>query len=300
MINRARRLGYYLTESGTAMIRNKALHGFAIFVVALSLFILGFSRYLTSNVNDLISTWSKSLEVRVFLDDNISKSETDALVERFKGNPIVSDVKIVSPEEALKVLSKIAPAFDQASGVIGKNPLPPSLSVRLKAPPDLRKIHEFTRLAAKAGGVNQVIFDWAWVQKLKYYSRFVSFIGWLLFAALGVAAVFTVASITRILALSRKEEIAILNLVGATPAAIRSPFIAGGALMGFWAGALALLLLLGAHLLLRMVEPGNALLLHWVSGAFLSGADQAFIILLGVALGALGGAVSLGFTENWG
>lgn len=300
MINRARRLGYYLTESGTALVRNKALHGFAIFVVALSLFILGFSRYLTGNVNNLISTWSRNLEVRVFLDDGISKSEAMTLADRFKDNPIVSDVRVVSPDEALKVLAGIAPAFKQASGIIGKNPLPLSLSLKLKAPPDLPKIRRLTRLAAKSTGVDQVIFDWEWVEKLKNYSRFVSFIGWLLFAALGVAAVFTVASITRILALSRKEEIAILHLVGATPAAIRSPFIAGGALMGFSAGILALLLLLCVHLLLRMVEPGNALLVHWISSDFLGGADQAFIVVLGMVLGALGGAVSLGFTENWG
>jgi len=185
MINRVRRLGYYFTESGTALVRHKALHAFAIFVVALSLFILGFSRYLTGNVNNLISTWSRNLEVRVFLDDGISQSQANALADRFKDNPIVSGVKVVTPKEAMKVLAGIAPAFKQASGIIGKNPLPLSLSLKLKAPPDLPKIRRLTRQATKTSGVAQVIFDWEWVEKLKAHSRFVSFVGWLLFAALG-------------------------------------------------------------------------------------------------------------------
>ncbi len=295
-----RMLGYFVGEGCLAMVRHKALHGFAIFVVALSLFVLGFSRYLTGNVNLLISTWSNNLEVRVFLEDGLPRDRVEVLRTLFGKNPMVAKVKVVSPEMAMRTLARIAPAFGSASKLMAHNPLPTSLALRLRPPPNLEKVHRLVAMAKKEKGVSQVIFDWEWVNKLKAYSKFVSFVGWLLFAALGAAALFTVAAITRILALSRREEIGILNFVGATTAGIRGPFVAGGAIMGLLSGFIALAGLFITHLALQHAAGANALLLKWISGAFLPGTDQLLLLATGLLLGAVGGAVSIGSSEHWG
>jgi cell division transport system permease protein len=148
-------------------------------------------------------------------------------------------------------------------------------------------------------GVSQALFDWEWVERLRTYTGFASLLGWLLFSALGVAAVFTVAAITRIIALSRKEEIAILHFVGATPSSIRGPFVAGGTILGLLSGIIALFFLFVTHLALGSFS-GDALLLKWVSNSFLSSCEQVGLVGVGALLGLVGGAFSLGSVEGWG
>ena len=298
-MNLLRTLGYYLSEGLLALWRHKAMHGFALFVVDLSLFVLGFSRYLTGNVNALLTTWESSLEVRLFLDDGLSKERLDALEKKYEADPLVASVSYISPAEALRILSKFSPAFSDLGLKSGENPLPASLSLKLKAPADLGRIKELVASAEKEPGVSQALFDWEWVDKLRTYSSFVAILGWILFGALGAASVFTVSAITRILALSRREEIAILHFVGATNASIRGPFIAGGAILGFFSGLVALALLFGCHLMLHQAAGGNALFVSWISQSFLPPAEQSGMVLLGAILGAAGGAFSTGSSEHW-
>ncbi len=294
-----RTIGYFLYEGVMALWRHKALHGFAIFVVALSLYILGFSVYLTGNVNALLSSWQNNLEVRVFLADGVTQERVGQLREQALKSPLVNSVRVVTPAEALKTLAQLAPAFGSAAQDMQENPLPTSLSIRLKAPVRLGAVHKLVADLRGKKDVDQVLFDWDWVDKLKIYTRFVSLIGWLLFAALGAAAVFTVAAITRILALSRREEIAILHFVGSTPAGIRGPFLAGGAIMGFLSGLIALAGLFATHLALQRLSAGDTLLLTWLSHSFLPAVSQAALVGLGVVLGAVGGVASLGSVDHW-
>ena len=294
-----RMLGYFFGEGLVALWRHKALHGFALFVVALSLYILGLSRYLTGNVNSLLRSWEENLEVRVFLEDSLPEDRIRELSAKFAKDRCVVSVQLVTAEEALKVLAKMAPALAGASKEMGRSPLPPSLSLRLKTPLDLTAVRGLVQEASAQKGVTQVLFDWEWVEKLRTYSRFVSLVGWLLFAALGVAAVFTVAAITRILALSRREEIAILHFVGATSPTIRGPFVAGGLILGLLSSLFALLLLALTHAALNRSAGQDAVLLAWISHAFLVVRDQVLLVAAGTLLGALGGALSTGSADYW-
>ncbi len=294
-----RTLAYFILEALVAMWRHKALHGFALFVVMLSLYVLGFSRYLTANVNSLMESWEDDLEVRVFLEDGVGMDRAAELARLLGSDRAVVSARVVSPEEGLKVLASIAPAFGSLGKELGQNPLPTSLSIRLRRPVDLDHVHQLVERAGREKGVAQVLFDWDWVQRLRTYSRFVALLGWILFGALGVAAVFTVGAITRIIALSRREEIAILHFVGATGWSIRGPFFAGGTLLGLGAGVLALILLLVSHVILSHAAGQEALLLQWVSHAFLSQKDQLVLVGTGAVLGGAGGLVSLGSLEHW-
>ena len=137
-------------------------------------------------------------------------------------------MEYISPEQALNVLARLAPAFQAAGSSPGASPLPPSLSLKLKAPLDLARVRSLVARAAKEPGVAQVLFDWDWVDRLRVYSRFVGLLGWVLFGALGLAAVFTVAAICRIIALNRREEIVILHFVGATGSSISRMWLSQG------------------------------------------------------------------------
>jgi cell division transport system permease protein len=294
-----RTLLYFIQEAFLDFRRNTALYGFACFVMTLSLFVLGFSRYLTGNVNTILKTWERDLEVRVFLADEVPRDQVLALQKEMAKDPSVASVEFVSPEEALKVLERLAPAFRGTGIAQGDSPLPPSISLRLKTPLDLDRVRALVVRVGKLPGVAQVLFDWDWVDRLRSYTRFAEFLGWVLFGALGIAAVFTVAAICRIIALNRREEIAILHFVGATGASVRGPFVVGGMLMGAFAAAGALLAVVAAHLLLHRSAGSDTLLLGWVSRGFLDLGDQALLLGAGVVLGGLGGLTGLGSIERW-
>lgn len=290
---------YCIYEGVLALWRHKALHGFALFVVSLSLFVLGFSRYVTVNVNHLLAAWENELEVRVFLEGDLGSPESAELLKRLESDPRIASVKTISQEEALKILAGFAPELARMGLQGGENPLPATLSMKLKSPVDLASVKALVAEAEKFPGVDQVLFDWEWVERLKEYSRFVGLLGWILFAVLGAASVFTVAAITRILALSRREEIAILHFLGATEWSIRGPFVAGACVLGLLSGGVGLLLLAGSHGLLRQAAGENALLLSWISSGFIPVADQALVVGAGALLGAVGGLASLGPTGHW-
>ena len=221
-----RTLIYFFQEALLDLRRNKALYGFAWFVVALSLFVLGFSRYITGNVNALLRTWERDLEVRVFLEDDLDPVRLESAEQMF-GKDLVWAPWSMSPRrEALKILARLAPAFQAAGPSPGTSPLPPSLSLKLKAPLDLARVRALVASAGKEPGVAQVLFDWDWVDRLRAYSL------------CGVARVGAVrcarpgcglhrGAICRIIALNRREEIVILHFVGATGSSIRGPFMAG-------------------------------------------------------------------------
>ena len=295
-----RLVAYFFSEGLTGIWRHKALHAFALFVVTASLFVLGFSRYITRNVQEILQSWQGGLEVRLFLEEGVSPARLREIEARFSSDPAVASVRYVSPEEALAVLTRVVPDFAEAAGSLPRNPLPPSVSLRLRSPVDLERVRRLTTLAEREPGVAQVLFDWEWVERLRTYTRFVSGVGWTLFAVLGAAALFTVAAITRILALSRREEIAVLHFMGATAATVRGPFLAGGGVMGLLAGVLALLLLAGAHAFLHHAAGPGTAFLAWISLAPLPPAEQFLLALSGCILGALGGIASLGSSEHWG
>lgn len=295
-----RTLLYFLKEGAVAVFRHKTLHAFALFIVSLSLFVLAFSLYLTGNVADLIASWQQELEVRLFLADGLPPSRAEALSQRFAADPRVLSVRAVSPEEALAELARISPAFGSAAAALEENPLPPSLSLKLRPPVDLERVRRLIEEAQSLDGVEQVLFDWDWVEKLRDYNRFVRLLGGLLFAALSTAAVFTMAAVTRIIALSRKEEIAILRFVGATEGSLRGPFVAGGLLLGGLSGLLALTGLYGAHLLFTHFSRGGALFLGYLSRRYLAPSETLLVLFLGMALSALGGGLSLRLEEPRG
>lgn len=290
---------FFVQEGFLGIARHKTLSVFAIFIVSLSLYVLGFSRYLTSNINNLLTSWEGQLEVRLVMKDDIDEAGIRKAISILDKDPQVENTKIISPKEAMEFLERLSPSLRALSFKESDNPLPYSLSLTLKKPVDVNKVRVLIENSRKVPGVEEAIFDWEWMDKLKTYSRFLAFLGWLLFAALGVASLFTVTAITRILALSRKEEIAVLYSLGATPASIRGPFVMNGILIGLLSSILALILILVTHLVIRRTMGGESFILLLLSKEFLTFSDQAALVAVGTVMGGAGGFLSLGSIHDW-
>ncbi len=297
-MNFIRLLLYFLKEGISGILRYKTLHLFAIFIVSLSLFVLGFSRYITLNINSILELWEESLEVRLIIKDKTPNTKIEETLNFLRKQVFIEDTKLITPKEAMELLEKISPSIKSVPFRENENPLPYSISVRLKKPVSQELIKNFIEEVKKREEIEEVVFDWQWLEKLKKYSQFLAFLGWLLFISLGISSLFTVTAITRIIALSRKEEISILYSLGATPFAIRGPFVTGGIAVGCLSGFISILVLLFVHILIRHFV-SDLFILNLISKEFLLFSDQLMLIFVGAAMGGAGGFLSLGSVHDW-
>ena len=174
------------------------------------------------------------------------------------------------------------------------NPFPASFEVRLG--PSAADPPALAALAARVGampGVADVRYDRRWLDRLASLGRAVRWTGLLLAAILVLAAGLTVANVVRLALYARRDEVEIMELVGAPMAFIRGPFICEGVIQGGLGAVVALVLL---RVVFGLGQPRLASIAAGVFDAtgvvFLPGATMALVLLGGMAVGCLGGLVA--------
>jgi cell division transport system permease protein len=141
-------------------------------------------------------------------------------------------------------------------------------------------------------GVADVRYDRRWLARLTSAIRVVRGVGFVIVTLLALASALTVASVVRLAAAARSDEIEIMQLVGAPVAYIRGPFIAEGLVQGGLGAALAVLLLLGSFALLRArVGPALTESVGLAGMSFVPVELLVLLVLGGMTLGSLGGLI---------
>ncbi|QCO68557.2 ABC transporter permease [Luteimonas yindakuii] len=244
------------------------------------------------NVARLSGSVQQSQEISVFLAMDTSAERLQALERDIAARADVATVELRTPEQGLEELRTRGGLGDAIDGLGGldANPLPAVLVVV--------PAMDNATLAAALGALPEaelVVHDAAWRQRLDAWMRFAARVAWVLAALLGIGALLVVGNTVRLDIQSRREEIAVLQLLGATDGFIRRPFLYQGAWYGLAAGALALGLLALAGLALQ--APLAELVAGYGSGFALHGfgLPQSLAVVAGAALlGWLGAGVVTG------
>lgn len=241
------------------------------------------------NAARLGGTVERAREIGVFLKPEIAAPQAQTLAERLRARRDVAAVELRTPEQGLETLRRSG-AYADAIAVVGENPLPNLLIVRPRG--------DETALAAALAALpetDQVRRDAVWRERLDRWLAFGERAVWVLGALLGLGALLVVGNTVRLDIQNRREEIAVLHLLGATDGFVRRPFLYLGAWYGLAAGALALGVLTAAELALR--QPLKALAESYGSAFSFAGLPplQASAVLAGAAvLGWLGAGVVTG------
>ena len=150
----------------------------------------------------------------------------------------------VSKADALAHFRREFAELAAVAASFSDNPFPASVEVRLKpeAEADGRAANLVRQLAA-AAGVADVVYDSEWLGRVAGTLRTVRAAGLAMAALMALAAAVTVATVVRLGLHARRDEIEIMELVGAPLAFIRGPFVAEGFLQGGIGALVALLLL---------------------------------------------------------
>ena len=232
------------------------------------------------NVQRFAGDVQQARQISVFLKPGIAAGPAAALADALRGRADIAGVELRTPEQGLQELRE-ATGLDDALASLDGNPLPSLLVVTPRG--DEALLAQSLQALPEADVVQH---DAGWRQRLDGWLRFGTRLAWVLAALLGLGALLVVGNTVRLDIQSRRDEIGVLQLLGATDGFIRRPFLYLGGCYGLAAGALALALLVAADLALR--EPLAELARSYGSGFVLQGFGLRAAAGIVIGAGVLG------------
>ncbi len=232
------------------------------------------------NVGHFAGDVQQSREIDLFLKPDTPVARALALALELRGRDDVAGVELRTPDQGMaefRERSGLGASLDTLEG----NPLP-SLLIVVPEGDDARLVAALQALPE----TDLLQHDAAWRDRLAGWMGFGRRLAWVLAALFGLGALLVVGNTVRLDIQSRREEIGVLQLLGASDGFIRRPFVYLGAWYGLAAGALALGLLTLAALALR--EPLATLARSYGSTFALAGLDAVGAVAVVVAATAIG------------
>ncbi|MCC7418070.1 MAG: ABC transporter permease [Acidobacteria bacterium] len=289
-----RALRYSLDEALLSLWRGRRSGALSTLTIAVALFVLGAFLIVTRNLDALAAEWGRAAEMSVYLADAITPAERTAVEAMLAPGSVVEARAYVSKADGLARFKQTFTDLAASVDGLGDNPIPASFDVRLRSTQEAQAALD--GLAARlrqAPGVADVRYDRQWLDRLASSVRIVGAVGFGLGALLTLAAALTIANVVRLALFARRDEIEIMELVGAPGLFVRGPFIVEGVLQGGLGALLALLLLAALFFAIRapLLMP-LAAAINLSSIAFLSPPLGIGLVLGGMAVGCLGGLVA--------
>jgi len=286
-----RAIDYALRQGWASLRRGGGSTIFAMVAIALAMIVLGGLLLVTWNTERLLARWATSAEFSVYLKDDATSEQRGVIEALIDQSGASAGREYISKEQAMaRFRSEFAELASMAAG-IGENPFPASLEVRMQSSADRDgRADALLRRVATLPGVSDVRYDRAWLSKVGAGLDALRRAGLTLALLMAVAAAVTVAAVVRLGLHARREEIEIMQLVGASAGFIRGPFVAEGLLQGGFGALLAVLLLWGGFTLAHASWGSQlAAALEGVDPQFLPVRFCALLVAGGMAVGGAGG-----------
>lgn len=234
-----RNFSYFIGQAFTGIWRNGFMSLAAITTVAICLTVLAAVLLLAVNLQFMAAFVEDQVEVVAYFDEELDRAWHASVLDRVRAIEGVAGVTYVSREQALQRLKE---QFGEQSYLLEglddpeTNPLRDSLEI---SPRSADIAHDVAARVAAVNGIADVTHRQDVVDRLLSITGLIRSIGLALVALLSVATIFVIANTIRLTVFARRDEIAVMKLVGATDGFIRWPFLIEGCLIGLFGAALA-------------------------------------------------------------
>jgi cell division transport system permease protein len=271
-----------IREAAAAFRRAPLLTGLSAAMIGLSLFLLGLFGLVAHNVQIVLRQVEERVEVVAYLRDDAPPREVTAARAEIEAWREVRSVRYVSREQALQKARAELPEFRTVFAGLDGNPLPASFEINLQ--PGQEDADAVRAVADRVAGyafVEDVRFGSEWLDRVYLLRRVAGVATLVLGIAFATVATLIIGAAVRLAIYARRDEIAIMKLVGATDGYIRRPFLLEGIATGLLGGALALFATYGVFRLLS----DSLFELVWIPDSW---------VMAGLGAGALLGAIASG------
>ncbi len=283
---------YVAKETANNLRRNVLMSSAAVLCVAVSLALVGMALLLKQGVANATIQWRNGVDLSVYMNVDATPTQTQAIATELAGMPDVKKVYYVDQAQAYAEFKKMFADTPEFAESVSAKDLPPSFRV---VPTHAELIDQIGARFNNSAGVNRVVYGKEEVHALLSITRVLQ-IGLLFFATvLLVSASLLILNTIRMAIFSRRREVGVMKLVGATNWFIRIPFMAEGMIQGV-AGALvagAFVLSLRNVLFHLVHHSHNTFLGPLVVSTHDAIGTGIFITLVGAGVGAVGSAVAV-------
>jgi cell division transport system permease protein len=250
--------------------------------ITLTLPVLGY--VLIQNLSDLTGKAHQEAQISVFLRADLAEETISGIRHKLETHPAVRSVKFVSKEQALEQLES---SFSDATLIesLQHNPLPDAFQIE----PDSLDTVKLGQLKTQLGnldGVQEVVLDTDWLNRINSLVLLAKRILWLVAGLFGLLLITVISNTVRMQIMSQRDEIELSQLIGATAAFTRRPFLYLGWLYGLLGGLLSIAIsVLIVYIFNRSIAPLAA---AYQSDFFLNYPDLYIAITICLIAAAIG------------
>jgi len=274
---------YSIKEAFAGFSKARVSTFITIFSNFFLIFILATFVILSSNVFRIVDVLNADYDMQAYLANTLSDADIAGLKNELQQIADVQEVRYISKEDAAKEFKKMF--GDDIFDALGDNPLPASFVILIKK--DSRtKLHvqRFADDLQQKNEIDEVVLHQEALDALVKFSRISRIVLYALFVIVFLGSLFLISNTIRLIIMARRPLIDTMQLIGATNAFIRRPFIIEGVLQGLLGG-------LGAALLVFMLM--KIVALQWPGLILMPRHIYFLLILSGVFFGYVGSMIAV-------
>lgn len=309
----------FFREAYLSIRRNFVMTSVAIIQVAISLLMVGTLAIVIYDSRQVIKAIERQVEISVYLEDDISEEFLHKYENEIRSWNEIENVEYRSKEKAME---KLLESFDESSSVfeiIDPETLPASFEISFKNPQTVEdvanrfkdgKIFDLTIPEEREEEEKEKEYYWKWINDITYGKDYVGkffrvtntikIITLLIISLLFISSIILIFNTIRLSIISRKKEIEVIKLVGASNWYVRWPFIIEGTIQGIMGAliAIGLIFIINMSFLKRLENAFNNLFPLPLNFAITGTSPLQFQIFLllfitGILIGAVGSLIAL-------
>jgi len=284
---------FYTQRAIKDILENRFLNAVTIITIALSVLIVSSFGLFFVNAQELFDAWEKGVRIMVYLEPGTT--EAQRLDTRYRLQTIagIQNIRFISKAEALNLMKTRMQRQASLLDNLRENPLPDAFEVTMATESNSpEKIEFLAQRIESLPSVSDVEYGQQWIERFANFFNLFKLAGYGMGTLFFMATVFIAANTIRLVLYSRREEIHIMRLVGATDRFIKIPFYLQGVIQGFSGGLIGVGVLYAAFSAIGS-QFEQALAAEMVAIRFFSPGICVAIVACGMLTGLLGSFFSL-------
>ncbi|NOX35390.1 MAG: ABC transporter permease [Deltaproteobacteria bacterium] len=235
----------HFVKKALADIRsNRFLNLITIVTISLSILVVSVFLLFFENASRVIESWNQGGRIMIYLKKDFTLDMLPELKARVNALGDINEMVYISKTQALNKLKKDMSSGSAFLKTLKENPLPDALEIKIRSYNSFEDIQKFARSIKALEIVEDVEYGQGWLGKFLNVFNLFKITGYAMCSLFFLIALFITANTVRLAFYSRRLEVEIMRLVGATETFIKAPFYVEGLLQGFLGGILGLAVLL--------------------------------------------------------